>query len=331
VLGIIRDGRGTASWHSIARKLPSLDVPLAPSYMVVLQDVRARGLAIQQERPGGMDAWTITAAGEAWLDGASTPGPLSSDEVEKLSAALRSDAVTSTRALVPLVGDGLRMWAALRQVLAADPSLAEAVASAALFMPQSERGPFARELLDDPRAAVRAALFRAWTPVQKDVPGRPLPTVSDDELDELLRRGLLDPSLDVREAAATLAFLAERGAQLVGELVTNLESPAAGVAWWSVLALGAARDPLSRELLEARLGSDDRALASAAVRALGARPDGHTSLLRALHDARSEVVEAAIFALSTVVRDLSPEELGTLDADPRPPVRGALAAYRARS
>jgi len=331
VLQIVRDGGGKASWHTVATKLPSFDVPLDPSFITVLEDLRARGLVTQQQRGGGMDAWTITPAGEAVLEGKAVAGPLAADELQALMTALRGDAVTSTRALLPLVNDGLRMWAALRQVLGADASLAEAVAAAALFMPQSERGPFARELLDDPRPEVRAALLRAWTPVQKDVPGNPLPTVSEAELDELLRRGLTDSSLDVREAAATLAFVAMRGAALIGELVTNLESPSRGLVWWSTLALGAARDAVTRELLLQQVADPDVARASAAVRALAARPDGHAALQAALDDARPEVQEAARFALATVVTGLGDDELTRLRAHPNPAVRAALDAYAARS
>jgi HEAT repeat protein len=229
------------------------------------------------------------------------------------------------------VSDGLKLWAVLRQMLAANPADAQRVAELGLLLPKSERGPFARELLDDPRAEVREALFRGFTPVETDVPGRPLPTLPDPELDELLRRGLGDPSPGVREAAAALTFLAVRGASLVGELTVNLGAPQSGVRWWSILALGSAADPITRALLLDLARGEDLAEASAAIRALAQRRDGRDAWLAGLADPRPDVHNAAIFALATVVTDLADEELVRLAADPRPPLQEALAAYRART
>jgi hypothetical protein len=332
VLRLVREGRGRASWHSLATRLPSFDVPLDPDVMTVLKDLQARGLVTRTLVGGGMDAWAITLAGEAVLAG-QTPagGPLPPAELARVADALRGDAVTSTRAILPYVDDGLKLWAVLRQVLASGAVSAERVAAAGLFLPATERGPFARELMDDPRPGVRAALFRAWTPARRDVPGEPLPTVPDAELDDLLRRGLTDPAPEVREAAAALAFLAGRGGGLVGELTINLGAPEPGLRWWSILALGAAADPLSLDLLTQVLAGEDLATAAAAARALGARRDGHDAWLAALQDPRPDVRDAAIFALATVVTGLDPRHLEALAADPRPAVRQALAAYRARS
>ena len=163
------------------------------------------------------------------------------------------------------------------------------------------------------------------------MPGRPLPTLPDPELDELLRRGLGDPSPGVREAAAALAFLAVRGASLVGELTVNLGAPESGVRWWSILALGAAADPITRELLLDLAQGEDLAEASAAIRALAQRRDGRDAWFAGLADSRPDVHNAAIFALATVVTDLSDEDLARLAADPRPPLQEALATYRART
>lgn len=333
VLRLVRDGGGRASWHDLATRLPSYDVPLDPDVMTVLKDLHARGLVTRTLVGGGMDAWAITPAGEAALEERPPPGLglLPPDELDRFAAALRGDATTSTQALLPYVDDGLTLWSVLRQVLAAGGASPETVAAAGLFLPRTERGPFARELLDDPRPGVRAALFRAWTPARTDVPGDPLPTVSDADLDDLLRRGLTDPSPQVREAAATLTFVSSRGGGLVGELTINLQAPEAGLRWWAILALGAAGDPLSRELLIQVVAGDDLATASAAVRALGARRDGREVWLACLRDPRPEIRDAAIFALRTVVSGLTDREIAAIATDSRPPVPEALAAYRART
>jgi hypothetical protein len=257
-------------------------------------------------------------------------GPLEADELAQLTTALRGGAMTSTRALLPYMNDGLRMWAVLREVLAADVANAEVVARAGLFLRASERGAFARELFDDVRPEVRAALLAAWTPADVSAPGQPLPTVPDAELDELLRRGLTDDSDAVRAAAARLAFAANRGGALVPELALNIEAADRSVRWWSTLALGGADDALSLELLRQEADVDHAGRVAAAVRALGARADGKQLWLRALEDARNEVRAAALHALATVVRGLDDEEVAELAADARADVQEALAAYQRR-
>jgi hypothetical protein len=333
VLQLVRDGRGRASWHALATRLPSFEVPLDPDVMTVLKDLQQRGLVTRTLLGGGMDAWAITPAGEAALAAAApAEGPLSPDELAKFAAALTRRGPALAQAIVPFVDDGLRFWSALRQVLASDPSAAEAVAAAGLFLPESERGPFAREMLDDPRPEVRAALFRSWTPVETEVPGNPLPTVPEAELDELLRRGLTDTASEVREPAAALTFLAGRGDALRGELIVNLGAPEPALRWWSILALGSAFDPLSLDLLTQLIHGDDTAEAAAAVRALGARRDGHEVWLAGLEDPRADVRDAALFALKTVVKGLDERQLAAISSDPRlPQVKDALAVYYQRT
>ena len=330
VLRMVRAGGGQASWHLLATQLPSLDAP--PDLVVVLQDLKERGLVTQTPVGGATDRWAITPAGEAHLEGQVAPkGPLAADQLARLVAAVHAGPQATLQALRPFFGDGLRLWAVLRQLLAANPADAQRIAEAGLFLPETERGPFARELLDDPRVEVRVALFRAWTPARQDVPGHPLPTVPDAELDDLLRRGLTDHSLDVREAAAALAFLAIRGAQLVGEIVVNLGAPESRLRWWSILALGGARDPISRELLIDLAKGEEPSEACAAIRALGQRPDGHEVWFRALTDPRPDVRDAAVFALATIVPTLTEEELAVLVVDPREPVQQALQARSIQS
>jgi len=331
LLQLVRDGGEKASWHWLATRLPSYDVPLVPDMMVALKDMKARGLVTQTVVGGGMDRWALTPAGDARLDGKPVaPGPLDGPALQKFIAALHGGQRSTLEAVRPWFARGLELWAILRQVLASTAD-AQRVAEVALFLPESERGAFARELLDDARPAVREALFRAWTPVRTDVPGKPLPTVPDAELDEMLRRGLTDRASGVREAAAGLAFLAVRGAALVGELVAALGAPEGAVRWWAILALGGASDPLSLELLVGYVAGDNLAEAAAAIRALGQRLDGHAHWRAGLTDPRADVQSAAIFALATVVTGLDAGTVAELARDPRGPVQAALAAYRART
>jgi hypothetical protein len=204
------------------------------------------------------------------VSGRASGGSLAADELKAFTAALRAGGPDRMRVIAPFAHDGLKLWAALRQALADDPNAAGAVAAASLFLPATELGPFARELMDDPRDEVRAALFRAWSPAEDDVPAPP-PHVPDADLDDLLRSGLTDPSAEVRAAAARLAFLAHRGAGLTGELVVNLEAPERELRRWTILALGGATDLVSLDLLTQLAGGEDLAAAAAAVRALGAR------------------------------------------------------------
>jgi hypothetical protein len=330
VLHLVREGAGNASWHRLATRLPSFDVPLVPDLMEVLRDLNARGLVTQTLVSSGMDRWAITPQGIAQLEGKTIAGPLDAAELAAFSADVHAGPHTTLKALKPYLDDGLRLWSILRQLLHANPSDAQRVAELGLFLPASERGPFAREMTDDSRAFVRAALFRAWIPARNDVPGKPLPTVPDAELDEILRRGLTDPDLDVREAAAAVTFAAVRGASLAAELVVNLGTPSGRLRWWSILALGGASDELSRELLVERVAGNDMAEAAAAIRALGQRADGRDAWFHGIGDPRPDVRDAAVFALATVVRDLSPEQMQALENEASAPLRDALAAYRAR-
>src|SRR2546421_3291213 len=84
VLRLVRDGHGRASWHTLATQVPSHDVPLDPDIMTVLKDLQSRGLVTRALVGGGMDAWTITPAGEAVLAGQTPPpGPLTPDELPR--------------------------------------------------------------------------------------------------------------------------------------------------------------------------------------------------------------------------------------------------------
>ncbi|HVE87282.1 MAG TPA: hypothetical protein VND93_30710, partial [Myxococcales bacterium] len=259
------------------------------------------------------------------------PGPLGAAELRALAAALSADAVTSTTALVPLINDGPRLRAALLQVVALDPANARAAAGASLFLRPGDQADFAREMMEDPRPGVRAALFQAWAPPRMDVPGQAIPTLDPPALEALLRGGLLDPSREVRAAAAAYAFATGRGASVVGELMVNLEAPERELRWWTILALGGARDELSLHALEQIAAEPDVAAAGAAIRALAARPDGHPAWLRVLEGPDGELRRAALFGLAEVARGIAPEAIARLAKDPREDVQRVLARYRART
>jgi hypothetical protein len=331
VLELVRDGGGMAGWHWLAARLPRQGVPLRPDLMKVLHAFRARGLVASREVSPGKEVWVITTAGQAHLAELSRPGPLTEEGLAQVLADLRSGGAAGIAALIPFAGDSLQLWGVLRQVLAADIGLAEAVAFGGSLLPASDRGAFARELLDDPREPVRVAFFRAWLPARVDIPGQAVRIWPDDVADDLLRRGLTDVSMSVRAAAAALAFASDRGASLVGELVTQLGAPERELRFWSILALGSAVDELSRAMLERIVDDPEPRFAAAAVRALAARRDGRVRWLAALGDERSEVQSAAVFALAEVALDLSPDEIAQLARDPRPDVQAALARFHART
>lgn len=322
VLELVRDGGEQASWYWLGKRAPLRGLPPVPDLMAVLKELRARGLVESREVGGGMDRWRLTPAGEAALAGTGAAA---------LLAALRAGVVETMQAIMPMAADSVRLWQALRQAVEADEATAMNAATASMALRDAERGPFLRELAADPRPAVRAAVFDALAPPRVEAAGEAVRFLPDGELDELLRGGLTDRDRGVRTLAAKLAFAAGRGAQLVGELTIQLDAPERELRWWSILALGEARDALSGELLAQLLGEGDEMMASAAVRALAARPDGQRAHLAALDDPRAGVAQAAIFALGRVATGIPPERLRALAADERPAVRDALAAYLRRN
>jgi hypothetical protein len=334
VLELVRDGGEQASWYWLAKRVPLRGLPLVPDVMTVLKELRARGLVADRELGDGMDRWWLTPAGEAALAGAAAPrtaGPLDARRLAALIAALRGDVLTTMQAVQPMAGDSVGLWQALRQAVAADEATALNAATASVMLRDADRGPFLRELAADPRPAVRAAVFDAFAPPRVETAGEAVRFLPDDELDELLRGGLTDRDRGVRALAAKLAFAANRGAHLLGELTVQLDAPERELRWWSILALGGARDPLSGELLARILGEDDEMMAAAAVRALAARPDGRRAHLAALDDPRRAIADAAIFALGRVATGIPPERLAALASDARPAIRDAVAAYLRRN
>lgn len=329
VLALVRDGGGRASWHWLETRVPLAGLPLDPDALTVLKHLQARGLVTREIVPGGMDRWAITPAGEAMLAApARAAGP---DQPGELLAALRQNIVVAMPVLLRRAADPLALWGELRDAVAADPSVAVNAALGSMVLGHAECGAFLRELLADPRPEIRGAVFDAFAPPDTDTPGTAVRGVADDRLDDMLRAGLLDPAPSVRALAARLAFAAERGESVLGELMVNLEAPERDLRWWAVLALGAARDALSLDHLSQLAAGDDLMLAGAAVRALAARPDGRRTWFAALSDPRPGIGEAATFALERVASGLDPTDLNRLDRDPRPEVQNALAAYRARS
>jgi len=251
---------------------------------------------------------------------------------DEVLQALRKDIITAMKALLPRAGDPLRFLGELRDAVAADPSVAINAAIAATAMEAATCGAFVRELLADPRAEVRRGVFEAFAPPRVEVPVPVVKPVPDPELDEMLRQGLHDPDAGVRTAAAKYAFVAERGAHVLGALVVNVEAPEPELRWWVVLAMGQAGDLISLDLLEQLAAADDDLrFAGAAVRALAARPDGHATWLSAIDDPRSGMHETALFGLARIATGVSATALAVLAADPRADVQAALAAYRTRT
>jgi hypothetical protein len=321
-----------ASWHWLGMRAAALADPV-PDVMALLKRLEGRGLVARHKAqpPAAMDRWALTPTGLAAIQPPSSAGPLSPAELAAFAAALQGDTRTVMSALLPLVDDPARLRAALLQVLEADPALARPVFAANLSMKAEHVAQIAERALDHPLPSVRAALFEAWSPPRMDVPGQALSTLLGTELDEAVRRGLLDPSRAVRAAAAGFAFASRRGDRAVGELMANLEAPERDLRSEVLLALGTASDPLSLHALEQIAAEPDPGFAAAAARALASRPDGQRAFLGALHDPRGEVRRAAEFALAEVAAGLPAEALSALAVDPDPHRRDALARYRARA
>jgi hypothetical protein len=252
---------------------------------------------------------------------------MSADQVR---AALRGDIISAMRALLPLVeADPAALLSDLRAAVAAEPTLTINAVIASTALDPATCAVFVRALLGDPRATVRRGFFEAFAPLHVAVPVPVVKPVPDPALDEMLRQGLLDPDGGVRTAAARYTFAAARGAQVLGELLVNLQAPEPELRWWVVLALGQARDPLSLDQLEQLMAGDDAAFASAAVRALAARPDGHATWIAAFTDPRPGMRETALFALRQVATGVSDEHLAVLAADPGQDIQDALTSSRA--
>ncbi|HZN92866.1 MAG TPA: hypothetical protein VFB81_09170, partial [Myxococcales bacterium] len=100
--------------------------------------------------------------------------------------------------------------------------------------------------------------------------------------------------------------------------------------WWTLLALGAAGDDVSRHVLEQVASEPDMGPAAAAIRALAARADGREAWLRALEGPDGELRRAALFGLAEVARGLTREQVDRIARDPREDARRALERYRAR-
>ncbi len=330
LLRLVDRGGGEAGWHELETKLARLAVPRRPGMMAMLKELETAGLVRSTARAGKSEAWALTDKGTRFLEEAARHGwPLGPLEAETLAQALAADLPQKLAAIRPFMEDRPRLAAVLRQLLTsgADP---EKLAYAAQYLDEPQRVALAREWRADPRPEVRSALFRAWAPVDRDVPGRGWRSLPEDEWDAHLREGLLDPDRRVRENAAVLAYGTNRGAAVVGELLANVGAPEPALRAWAVLALGSADDAISRDVLQGLLAGEDEDLASAAVRALAARPDGHPDWLRALDDARDKVRTTAMFALAHIVSGLTAEEVSRLEHDTRAQVREAAGLYRAR-
>jgi hypothetical protein len=142
---------------------------------------------------------------------------------------------------------------------------------------------------------------------------------------------LRDADHDVRALAALIAFGTNRGARLVDELLANIAAREPRLRSWAVLALGAANDATSLDVLRGVLGGADYELAATAVRALSRRRDGRWDVCAAMDDPREKVRVAAAFAVAQVVVGLTPAELARLDLEVRSDLaREALRHYRIR-
>lgn len=342
VLELVERGGGSASWHDIATRLSALDVERTPDPLTVLKRLQALGLVVRVHREQGSDHWAVTARGAGVVRAGPAPAapgaPLGGDALHGLVQALGGSTMDLVAAIRPLIDDTPRFEAALRQALTEAPAVAEGVAMAALYLPESHRAGMARALAEDPRPAVRQALFRAWAPPRMEVQGQAWRSLPPDAWTALLTDGLTDEEPEVREHATSLVFGTAWADNVSEHLLANLARGDARLRWRTILALGSAGDPGSLAALRGIALGANASEAAAAVRALAARPDGRSDWWRALQVASGagagparEVRDAAVFALAHVVEQLAPDELAWLAEPARPAdVGAALAAHRAR-
>jgi serine/threonine protein phosphatase PrpC len=169
----------------------------------------------------------------------------------------------------------------------------------------------------DPDPEIRSRALASIAPLHRlEVPGFARDVLFDEQqLDELIDRGLRDDSEEVRSTAAKLAFACNRGRAVESELLRALECEPA--RWPALLALGGAEGPESLAALIRYAKDDDGAHAGAAVRALAQRDDGFEVWWNALQDPRWDVRRSARFALAHVVGELPEDKVAWLMAPER--------------
>jgi tetratricopeptide (TPR) repeat protein len=351
VLTFVEKGQGRWGWHELEVRLGSIDLPRRDyQVLAILQSLEQRGLV--ERVPEHASRWRILPAGTERLHGAAakpataaapaaatstnapppSAAPPASSEVDlaALVAALRGSPGELIARFPELLADSPRFAATLRSLLATRPDAADAVAYGTLLLGAKERTELARELWTSPRLDVRRALFTALRPVRMELQGRGTPSFAPDAWHELLRAGLDDADAEIRQAAAALVFSSATGATFSAELLRNFDRDP-DARWTILLALGSATDADSLARLRSVAAGDDVKLAAAAVRALAARPDGAADAVAAVLGSNADVRSAALFALGSVLENLSDIQLATLDrAAAKVPLLGqALAAYRA--
>ena len=73
LLMLVEQGKGAYSWHRIAMRLASLDVPRSPDMMAALKELERRGWVHRHVTLGSpQDRWEITNVGRQRLDQEST-------------------------------------------------------------------------------------------------------------------------------------------------------------------------------------------------------------------------------------------------------------------
>jgi hypothetical protein len=265
-------------------------------------------------------------------------------EAKALLEAVDASLERALAAVAPFAEDEGALEDVLTQLVEEDRAISRVVFLLWL-LPEERRLGIAQRLAEDPIAARRVAFFHAMAGGGEGVeeqarylaPGSAVVHLAEEPFVAILRAGLRDPSVDVRGAAARLAYATERGGRVLEELLDGVRDEAPGLASWSAAALGTARDEASLQVLRRIMAGDDEQRASFAVRALAARPDARRDFFAALVDARRSVRATAIWSLGMIARDLDAEELAEVRGiEARSPARGeptiatALAYYGAR-
>jgi hypothetical protein len=337
-LRIVADKTGEVGWHAIETQMSRLDVPFQPSAVELGRRLEAVGMTRLVERAGFTHgAYEITDLGRTFVrDAERNTWPLGPTEAAELAHALSRPLSEAIAAFAPMMADAARCARALQQLLVAGLAN-DAIAYLSQLLLAPERWSVGVAFATDSRPEVRLALFRAWGGPGEGIdaqarfkpPGPVLEWHSDWTFVELLQIGLADPAVEVRDAAARLAYATQSGALVATELLADLASPQPSV--WSAAALGPARDPASLAILRALVRGGDEAFAAAAVRALAGRPDGHGDLVAAARDARTHVRWVAAMSFGMIALGMSADDLAAITRDPTPDLNTALSYYRSRN
>ncbi len=320
VLRIVEQGRGAFGWHAIEVRLGMIELPRRDyNVLTVLQGLQTKGL-VAEVPDGDRRTWR-----PVW-------SPDGGPDLDTLIDALRAGPAEMLARFRALIDDPAALDSALRQLVATRPDAGDAIAFGVVQLPEPLRTELAEELWTSSNVGLRQALYTMLAPARLEIQGRAWKALRDRDWRACTAAGLGDEDPTVRRFAAAMVFAAGDAGPYSHVLLGNLQRADRPERFNILLALGSAKDQASLHALQEAAAGPDVGLATAAIRALAARPDGHADALAPLLVPGSTLRGAAVFGLAQVMEGLTPEQLEQLeqvtavDAD----IREALQHYRSR-